>query len=217
VDAGIYEFVAVGSGPGAGSTPPAAAPASGTVNRTPSSGCARAAPDAIEEIICADPMLAALDGELARLLRLATAAKVNTAASVRSDQRAWLKQRHACARVPAAAACLRERYLQRIVDLRTGRGAARGEDGHGISSGPFAFACEGIEGPVSVSFVRTDPPLAHIQDKTGTWLMEQRPSGSGARYEGARASEMFWNKGDEALFQRGEGTPETKCQRQVVR
>jgi len=86
---------------------------------SPSFDCAKAASVA-EKAICADNELSALDTALAAAFTSA----VQTEATTRSEQRAWLKGRDTKCGAPAAEAerkaCLRALITQRIEDLRLG-------------------------------------------------------------------------------------------------
>ncbi len=180
----------------------------------PSFDCAKAAPRSAEQTICADPQLAAMDVELARLYELATAPSAKSAANIQQDQRAWLGTRDACARKPDAATCLRDAYAARISDIRTQSKEARSANPKGISLGPFPFHCEGIEGGVITTFINAEPRnLVRIQNGSAVWVLDIAPSGSGARYVGPNG-ELFWNKGREARFSEGASKPEVNCQQE---
>lgn len=81
--------------------------------RGPSFDCAKAS-TRTEKMICADGELSGLDGELARAYRGALA-KTDSAASLKTEQHAWLtNQRNKCFDV----ACLREAYEKRLAGLK---------------------------------------------------------------------------------------------------
>jgi uncharacterized protein len=68
--------------------------------------CARAA-NAAERLICADPVLSALDEELAQ--HYATLQAAGRSARLRNDQRAWLATRNDCRDAPCVAAQIERR------------------------------------------------------------------------------------------------------------
>lgn len=83
----------------------------------------------VEKVICTDPTLSALDGEMARLYRSALDREPARAAEIRADQRRWLASRARCGLEDRAGAglpvdgrpldCLREAYHRRNSDLAT--------------------------------------------------------------------------------------------------
>ncbi|MDM0012741.1 MliC family protein [Variovorax sp. J22P168] len=176
----------------------------------PSFDCAKARPDSVDLKVCADPLIAALDAEMARLYRLATDSR-----GIRKSQPGWLRQRDACHANADEANCLRDSYLARIDELRARSRAARANR-NGISLGPFTYRCQGIDGQISVTFVNTDPAFARVRNKERVQVLQQEISGSGARY-GDAAGAMFWSKGRGGLYQAGPGLPEASCKEEPRR
>ncbi|GKY88536.1 MliC family protein [Sinisalibacter aestuarii] len=170
----------------------------------PSFDCARAENDA-EKAVCANANLAALDREVARLYALA-AADSGLDDAARADltayQRGWIKGRDACWKADDLAACVAASYAMRIDELRRDGADAAGDDPDAISFGPVAYACAGIDGPVSATFI--NGPLSHAWLRWGEngALVTIALSGSGARYTGAYydGPVEFWTKGDTALL-----------------
>ncbi|GAA4163605.1 caspase family protein [Shinella granuli] len=81
----------------------------------PSFDC-RKASNAVEQAICADPALAALDAEMSAVYGAARAAATGSAAeTLVAEQRAWLRQRGRCG---GDAACLGRQMRERIAVLR---------------------------------------------------------------------------------------------------
>ena len=216
MDAGRYEFESEPSSAAAEEPvePPAQLAAKAAPTPKPSFDCTKAAPQSAEQSICADPLLAAMDVELARLYKLATAPTAKSAAAIERDQRTWISTRNACASKPDARTCLRDAFAARISDIRAQSKEARSPDEKGISLGPFPFHCEGIAGYVTTTFINAEPEnLVRIQSGTSIWILGIGPSGSGARYVGPNG-ELFWNKGREARFSEGNGKPELNCQQE---
>lgn len=164
----------------------------------PSYDCARAS-GRVEAAICADPGLAQLDRELARVYQLARQAD---GAALVAAQRRWLSERDGCASAAGLHLCLRDSYADRIADLRQGLAG----EAAGMSLGPFTYRCAGLAAPVIAVFVNTDAPLVHLH-----WDVPAEAAGlvlpaairaSGARYAGpARGGAAeFWVKGETALL-----------------
>jgi uncharacterized protein len=87
----------------------------------PSFDCSKAAGQ-VEELICADPELAALDVELARLYR-AVSAKLaaRDLKRLRSYQRGWIKGRNDCWKAVGVGirGCVEASYRDRIRELES--------------------------------------------------------------------------------------------------
>jgi len=218
MDAGRYEFESDPSSANAEETaePPAQLAAKSAPTPKPSFDCTKAAPHSAEHAICTDPLLAAMDVELARLYKLATAPNAKSAASIERDQRTWINTRDACAGKPDARTCLRDAYAARISDIRAQSKEARSPDEKGISLGPFPFHCEGIAGYVTTTFINAEPQhLVRLQSGSSIWILEAGESASGARYVGPNGA-LFWNKGREARFNEGNRKPDTQCRQENV-
>ena len=170
----------------------------------PSFDCSKAASEA-EQAVCASDALASLDLELARLYRLAESAPGQTKAgrdSLHAMQRGWIKGRDECWKsslgVPLCAA---NEYSFRIYYLRRDHAEARAEEG--ASLGPFEYACDGMEAPLSAVFVNTQEPAIVLRWGDNAIVLPRVPSGSGAKYEGAMWADgpsLFWEQGGEARF-----------------
>lgn len=184
----------------------AAALAGPVLAATPSFDCAKAETSA-EEAVCADAGLAALDREVARLYRLALNGPHMTAEGARqlkAMQRGWIKGRDECWKSDAGLkACVAAEYVWRIHDLRQGYADARAADEAGVSLGPFAYVCEGLDAAVSAVFINAEE-ARHASLKWGenAAALAQAPAASGARYTGTNyaGAHEFWVKGQEAMF-----------------
>jgi uncharacterized protein len=184
----------------------------------PGVSCTTARPRSIEALICGSPLLVSLDAETARLYRLATGPQEKeplVAIVAKQAQRDWLAERHRCLKTAARETCVRDRYLARIAGLRVVSTAARGDDDHGISRGPFTFRCESIDGLLTVVFVNSDPALVSISQGGRRLTLERAPSGSGARYEGPD-DRMFWEHQGEATYRDSATSPRARCLREPV-
>lgn len=181
----------------------------------PSFDCAKASTSA-EEAVCEDPHLARLDLELARLYRLAVRGPNMTPDrldDLKASQRGWVKGRDACWKAEIGLdRCIEDSYVMRIDDIRTGYGDARAEDSEGISVGPLAYACDGLDALVSFVAVNADPSMVSLRWRD-VWLVgTAQPAGSGVRYEDQTADGTFsfWIKGNDAQLTRP-GQPDLAC------
>jgi uncharacterized protein len=165
--------------------PAAAAPASAS-----SMDCA-AATDAVETAICSDDALAALDAKLVTVYAAASKAAAPAQRNrLAADQQRWLEARGRCAGAPDHAACISERYINRIADLQAQFKLV-------ASRGPFRFECDRKPGNVlDAQFFETEPPTARFSHGGRTVTAFLARSGSGARYEGPTVS--YWEHQGEA-------------------
>lgn len=149
--------------------PPASA-APGAV--APAFDCGRATATA-ENIVCADPLLAELDREVARLNALALATPDMAAerrAILTAMQRGWVKGRNACWKANSGLyPCILSSYGQRIAELRQGYAHARSADARGISTGPVPHACTGSTPVISLVTLASEPPLMVVG--WGDWTL----------------------------------------------
>lgn len=75
---------------------------------------------ATDVLVCGDPDLRALDGELARIWRIVTADR-DTGQRERDAQVAWFRRRSLCAFQTDHAACVEAAYRARIAELQDRR------------------------------------------------------------------------------------------------
>jgi membrane-bound inhibitor of C-type lysozyme len=76
------------------------------------------------------------------------------------------------------------------------------EPGDGISIGPIAYRCKGIDGPVSATFINSDPGAAAIEWGGEGRALDHVVSADGGKYEGRWEGQFltFWTKGREATL-----------------
>ncbi|MEM8728271.1 MAG: MliC family protein [Pseudomonadota bacterium] len=169
-----------------------------TSQAQPSFDCA-AATHAAEKAICASADLSAMDRELARLYDLARAGPNMTADradSLRATQRDWIKGRNACWTTQDPQKCARDAYALRIDDLRRSYSEARAQPG--LSTGPFAYSCTGIDALISATYVQAGDPVVVLRWRDRTEILPIARSASGARYQDGQT--VFWTKGPEGTF-----------------
>ncbi len=166
----------------------------------PTFDCAKAQGQ-VEQLICKDQGLAALDRTLDEVYKAALAkARDGVPQLLRTEQRGWVKGRNECWKVPTFLTaswqakdlreCVEGTYRLRISELQATMRLLP-------PKGPVFFACENNPAnEIVATFFASDPPTARLErgDQTVTvWLV---PAGSGSRYEGQNVE--FWTKGAEA-------------------
>jgi uncharacterized protein len=158
----------------------------------------------VQELVCGDAQLSALDRETMRLFSLAEDGKPKAAdrKALLSGQTNWETARGNCASTTETRDCILAGYLRRIMELRGSFPAARSADRKGISLGPDNVTCDGLPGPRSIVFANTQTPLAYLSAPDEPLVLTLGPTGSGARY--ATTSDdgetVFWIKGRQAMF-----------------
>ena len=171
----------------------------------PSYDCSKVEAGSIEELICRDAELSALDVQLSGVYAEASAKAADEQPPVlKAEQRGWIKGRNDCWKSDNQRACVQEEYQRRIAELQARYRLVPG-------NGPFTFVC-GSPGPeVIATFFQTNPPtlIAELGDSVS--LMYQQVSASGAKYQGR--NETFWEHQGEARITWGYGEPEMVCKK----
>jgi uncharacterized protein len=179
-----------------------AVPSAGAQAKGPAFDCSRAQGE-VEQLVCRDEGLAALDRELDAVYKAALAkARDDVPQFLRTEQRGWVKGRNECWKAKDGMyltaswqaknvrECVEGSYKIRISELQATMRLVP-------ERGPVFFSCDGSPAnEVVATFFETDPPTARLErgDQTVTaWLM---PTGSGSKYEGQNVE--FWTKGNEA-------------------
>ncbi|WP_156841460.1 lysozyme inhibitor LprI family protein [Novosphingobium aquimarinum] len=157
-----------------------------TVTASPSFDCTGER-EGSRSLVCSDAELAALDREMARLYELARTTPnldADRAAELEGTQQVWLKGRDACANAPDPRYCLFSSYSGRINELRMVYADAGGSDTSGISSGPVPLACDGLDFPVGLTLLRSDPGGAFVFWKDQAVALRRVRDGKVERYAG---------------------------------
>jgi len=172
----------------------------------PSFDCRKAA-GAIEQMICSDDGLAALDRALAEVYAAAAQKAVNEHPPVlKAEQRGWIKGRNDCWKSADQRKCVEQSYRRRIAELQARYRLVP-------ANGPFWYACDGDPGnEVVVTFFKTDPPTLEAERGDQVALMYLEPSASGSKYRGR--NELLWEHQGEATIVWGYGRPEMRCRKQ---
>jgi uncharacterized protein len=170
----------------------------------PSFDCAKKLTSSVEQRICADPKLAALDRQMADVYAAATAKATDAdAQSLAALQRGWIKGRNDCWKSADVPACVETSYRQRIAELQ-----ARYRLLAPVGTG--RYQCPGTPPrEATAEFFETDPPTALVDFAGTTQFMFVAPSGSGARYTGG--NRQFWEHQGVAMIRWGAAAPEINC------
>ena len=170
----------------------------------PSFDCGKVEAGSIEEMICKDDELAALDRKLAEVYAAASKKAVNEHPPVlKAEQRGWIKGRNECWKADDKRRCVENEYQQRIAELQAKYRLVP-------SIGPVFYACDGNpSNEVVATFFQTDPPALIAERGDQVSLMYLQPSGSGTKYQGR--NESFWEHQGEATVTWGYNSPEMKC------
>jgi uncharacterized protein len=170
----------------------------------PSFDCAKVEAGSIEEMVCKDKGLTALDRKLAEVYSAASKKAVNEHPPLlKAEQRGWIKGRNDCWKSADRRKCVEDNYRSRITELQ-----ARYRLVPAI--GPVTYACDGDpKNEVTVTYFKTDPPTLIAERGDQVSLMYVQPSASGARYQGP--NESFWEHQGEAVITWGYGAPEMRC------
>lgn len=172
----------------------------------PSFSCAGVGPGSIEQMVCTDPALSALDRKLAGVYGAAAAKAVNERPPVlKAEQRGWIKGRNDCWKADDRRACVEEQYRLRIAELQAKHRLVP-------AIGPVRFACDGkAANALTATFFDTDPPTMIAERGDEVSLMVGQPAASGARYQGR--NESFWEHQGEARVTWGYGASEMTCRK----
>ena len=172
----------------------------------PSYACDNVEPGSIEDMVCKDEELAALDRDLSGVYSAALKKAVNEHPPLlKAGQRGWIKGRDDCWKADVERDCVREQYQLRIAELQASYRLLPG-------SGPIFFSCDDEFGSeVIVTFFQTDPPTLIAERGDSVSLMYLLPSASGTKYQGR--NESFWEHQGKALITWGHGSPEMRCEK----
>jgi len=166
---------------------------------------------AVEQVICSDPGLAALDRELAALYAYALIGPDMDPARQRElivRQTEWLQGRNGCGQAQSLEACVIASHGQRILELKTYYVGANGDGGRD-SFGPVDYACDSPVPLLSAVFINGPAEWAVVTWEDNAVMLAKAPPGAGTRYTPSVWGEpfQFWTSFDEARFTiPGQGT-----------
>ena len=174
-----------------------------TMAEDPSFDCGKAS-GSIEEMICNDDELSALDRKLTEVYAKATQKAINEHPPVlKAEQRGWIKGRNDCWKSQTPRSCAESAYRLRIAELQA-RYRLMPENG------PFGYFCnDNPRDEVVVTFFQTDPPTLIAERGDQVSLMYLQPSGSGSKYQGR--NESCWEHHGEAIVIWGYGSTKMRC------
>jgi uncharacterized protein len=172
----------------------------------PSFDCGKVEAGSIEEMVCKDKELSALDRKLSEVYAAASKKAVNEHPPVlNAEQRGWVKGRNDCWKSDDKRKCVADNYRLRIAELQARYRLVPGK-------GPVTYFCDGDpKNEVIATFFQTDPPTLIAERGDQVSLMYLQPSGSGSKYQGR--NETLWEKAGEAVITWGYGSPEMRCKR----
>jgi uncharacterized protein len=170
----------------------------------PSYACDKVRAGSIEEMICRDPDLSALDRKLSGVYVAAAKIAINEhPPMLKAEQRGWIRGRNDCWKSDDERTCVEDAYVRRIAELQARYRLVPGK-------GPVRFVCDGNPADeVVATFFQTTPPTLLAERGDSASLMYLQRSGSGAKYRGR--NESFWEHQGEASVTWGYGAPEMRC------
>lgn len=169
----------------------------------PSFDCTQKSTSSVEQRICTDPKLAAMDRTLADAYAVATVKAGDDAPALATAQRAWIKSRNDCWKVSDVQACVETAYRTRTAELQARYRLI-------VPVGAAKYDCPGPPpAEASAEFFATDPATAMVTFAGATQFMFVAPSGSGARYAGGRR--QFWEHQGVAMIRWDGRGPELNC------
>jgi len=170
----------------------------------PAFDCSKATHE-VEELICRDTSLAALDVKLDRTWRtvLERSAKSPDLRVIRAIQRGWVKGRDDCWKADDVRACTEASYRLRISELQARWRLVP-------SSGPAFYACDGNPAnEVVVTLFESDVPVALIERGDRTVVAYLDTTGTEQRFAGP--NETLVMKDDVAHVTWGYGATTMVC------
>jgi uncharacterized protein len=176
----------------------AVVPAAAHAQAGPSFDCEKKLASSVEQRICKDEKLSALDRQLADAYAAAQyQAPAADRQTLTATQRGWIKGRNDCWKATDVPACVTTAYHTRIAELQALYRLVE-------PVGRARYLCPGTPPrELTADFYATDPPTAVVGFSGATQLMFVAMSGSGARYTGGNrelwehqgAAMLTWNSG----------------------
>lgn len=170
----------------------------------PSFECAQAV-STVEQMICTDPELAALDRLVSERYQAAlekikarTDGTVAAETTLRAQQRGWIKGRDDCWKSDNPKSCVKFSYLAREGEL-VAKWALQPEVGQAL------WTC-GPSSTIEITTYFFDTQLPSIRFEIGDTVDagSLSPTGSGSKYQGS-FGRTIWIKGSEALYEDPDG------------
>jgi uncharacterized protein len=178
----------------------------GNVFAEPSYDCGKVEAGSVEELICKEADLSALDTKLAEVYANAFQKAVNEHPPVlKAEQRGWIKGRNECWKSEDVSACVEDYYLHRIAELQARYRLVPG-------NGPYTYICDNDNrNEIVVTFFPTGPPTLIAERGDSVSMMYLQQSANGTKYQGR--NEIFWEHQGEVSIIWGYGANEMKCKK----
>lgn len=172
----------------------------------PSYDCTKPLQATVEEQICTDEKLAALDRKLAETYKAAQArTKGKDASLLKAEQSGWIKGRNDCWKSPGQQQCISDNYIQRIAELQARYSLLS-------ASANAEFVCEGDSVTIQAAYFPTEPPSIQAKRGDESQILMSVPSGNqGSRYEGRNVS--FYEHDGETLITWGVDGTQKHCKK----
>lgn len=156
-----------------------------TTDISPSFDCTASQLGSVEDLICSHVDLALLDRRLSQVYQQAKyTLSANQISTLKAMQHGWRKGRNDCWKAEKQLRCVKQIYVDRIAELQANYQLVS-------SKGPFSFYCDdNASSKVNVTFYQTKPTTLIAKYNDTKSLMFQKPSASGAKYQGR--NESFW-------------------------
>ena len=167
--------------------------AAGPLVAQPAFDCSKASGE-VEQLICEDASLQALDRELARTWAKATETwPAEVATEQRAMQRGWIKGRNDCWKAEDVKDCVSFADRSRTVELSISAGLV-------TAPGYYSLACDdGFTGPFTAAFYNDLEPQALVLTRGNDQVIAMTaPTGSGTRYTAPGVE--FRSKGKDAMI-----------------
>jgi uncharacterized protein len=150
----------------------------------PAFDCKKVGAQGIPRLICGDASLARLDKQLAAVYAQASKkAATQRPNLLKAGQRGWVKGRDDCWKSDDKPACVRQAYVQRIVELQARYRLVE-------ASAPARYACDGdARNELVATFFKTEPASLIAERGDSSSLMVAEPDADGAaRFVGRNES-----------------------------
>ena len=168
---------------------------------SPSFPCHQATSSAAKRV-CSTPALAALDRQLAQVYRQARGKAGKTLqATLKAEQRGWVKGRDDCWKAGDLAACVHDSYTLRIAELQ-----ARYQLLPVQASARYQCGAQAAN-DMRVRFYATQPATLIAERGDRSELMYQQAAASGTRYAG-RNSWLWEHQGEATVVWDWQGAEE---------
>ncbi len=171
---------------------------------SPSFDCAKVEAGSIEELICKDDALSALDRKMATVYAAATKKAVDeNPPTLKAEQRGWIKGRDDCWKSDDKRLCVEQSYQTRIAELQARYRLVP-------VAGTARYVCDGNAAKeVIATYFQTEPATALAEFGDRTALLFQQRSGSGIRYAGQNVA-LWEHQGTARITWRAD-SPEMEC------